>query len=77
MNGFDSPTVLWLFVAAQMFGVASAWIARLSEGSSLPSHLPVHVLRRSTSDGGSHHDGHGRRARLLDGVFQPPLPSWF
>jgi len=34
MNGFDSPTVLWLLVAAQFLGVSSAWLARLSEGSS-------------------------------------------
>ena len=34
MNGFDSPTVLWLMVAAQFLGVSSAWLARLSEGSS-------------------------------------------
>jgi hypothetical protein len=33
MNGFDSPTVLWLLIAAQLVGVASAWLARLSEGS--------------------------------------------
>jgi hypothetical protein len=33
MNGFDSPAVLWLLVAAQLFGFASAWAARLSEGS--------------------------------------------
>ncbi len=33
MNGFDSPTMLWLLVAAQIFGVASAWLARLCEGS--------------------------------------------
>ena len=33
MNGFDSPSVLWLFVAAQLLGVLSAWLARLSEGS--------------------------------------------
>ena len=33
MNGFDSPTALWLLVAAQFLGVASAWFARLSEGS--------------------------------------------
>ena len=34
MNGFDSPTVLWLLVAAQCIGVAAAWLARLSEGST-------------------------------------------
>jgi len=34
MNGFDSPTVLWLLVAAQLIGVASAWAARLCEGSA-------------------------------------------
>jgi hypothetical protein len=33
MNGFDSPTILWFLVAAQGFGVATAWLARLSEGS--------------------------------------------
>ncbi len=33
MNGLDSPVVLWLFAAAQLLGVASAWHARLSEGS--------------------------------------------
>ena len=34
MNGFDSPAVLWLLVAAQLIGVSSAWLARLSEGSA-------------------------------------------
>jgi hypothetical protein len=34
MNGFDSTTVLWIFVAAQLLGVSSAWLARLSEGST-------------------------------------------
>lgn len=34
MNGFDSPTVLWAFVAAQIVGIAIAWLARLSEGSA-------------------------------------------
>jgi hypothetical protein len=33
MNGFASTTGLWLLVAAQCFGVASAASARLSEGS--------------------------------------------
>jgi hypothetical protein len=33
MNGFDSPAVLWLLIAAQLLGVISACIARLSEGS--------------------------------------------
>jgi hypothetical protein len=34
MNGFDSPTLLWLLVVAQLLGVLSASLARLSEGSS-------------------------------------------
>ena len=34
MNGFDSSTALWLLVAAQFLGVATAWLARLSEGSA-------------------------------------------
>ncbi len=34
MNGFDSHGLLWLFIAAQILGVASAWLARLSEGSA-------------------------------------------
>jgi hypothetical protein len=34
MNGIDSPAVLWLLIAAQIIGVLSACIARLSEGSS-------------------------------------------
>ncbi len=33
MNGFDSYTVLWLFIGAQVIGVSSAWLARISEGS--------------------------------------------
>jgi hypothetical protein len=33
MNGFDSPTALWLLIGAQFLGVASAWLARLCEGS--------------------------------------------
>ena len=33
MNGFDSPTMLWLLIAAQCVGFGSAWLARLSEGS--------------------------------------------
>jgi hypothetical protein len=33
MNGFDSSTVLWLLIAAQLLGISSAWLARLSEGS--------------------------------------------
>jgi hypothetical protein len=33
MNGFDTPTCLWLLIAAQFIGVFSAWAARLSEGS--------------------------------------------
>ncbi len=32
MNGIDSSTLLWLFVAAQVLGVSTAWLARLSEG---------------------------------------------
>lgn len=32
MNGINPSTVLWLFVAAQLLGVSSAWLARLSEG---------------------------------------------
>jgi hypothetical protein len=34
MNGFDSPTVLWLLIAAQLVGFVSAGLARLSEGSA-------------------------------------------
>lgn len=34
MNGFDSPTVMWLLIAAQLIGFFSAWLARLSEGSA-------------------------------------------
>jgi hypothetical protein len=34
MNGFDSPAALWLLVAAQVFGVLTAFAARFSEGSS-------------------------------------------
>lgn len=34
MNGFDSPSVLWLLVAVQFLGIASACLARVSEGSS-------------------------------------------
>lgn len=37
MNGFDSPNVLWVFIAVQLFGLASAWTARLSEGSTCQS----------------------------------------
>ena len=33
MNGFDSPTTLWLLIGAQFLGISSAWLARLSEGS--------------------------------------------
>jgi hypothetical protein len=33
MNGFESTTVLWIFIAAQLLGVVSAWLVRLSEGS--------------------------------------------
>jgi hypothetical protein len=33
LNGFDSTTALWILVAAQAVGVASALFARLSEGS--------------------------------------------
>jgi hypothetical protein len=33
MNGFDSPLVLWVLIAAQMLGILSAWLARLCEGS--------------------------------------------
>jgi hypothetical protein len=33
MTGFESPALLWLFVIAQVFGLLSAWFARLSEGS--------------------------------------------
>jgi hypothetical protein len=32
MNGIDSSAVLWLFIATQLLGVSSAWLARLSEG---------------------------------------------
>lgn len=34
MNGFESSPALWFFVLAQLFGVLSAWLARLSEGSA-------------------------------------------
>ena len=33
MNGFESPALLWLFVVAQILGISSACVARLSEGS--------------------------------------------
>jgi hypothetical protein len=33
MNGFDSSASLWLLIAAQVFGVLSAGVVRLSEGS--------------------------------------------
>jgi len=33
MNGFDSSTILWLFIGAQIVGVFTAWLARLSENS--------------------------------------------
>jgi hypothetical protein len=33
VDGFDSPSVLWLLAAAQLCGLSSAWLARLSEGS--------------------------------------------
>jgi hypothetical protein len=33
VDGFDSPSVLWLLVAAQLLGFCCAWLARLSEGS--------------------------------------------
>ncbi len=42
MNGFDSSTVLWLFIGAQVLGVFSAWFARLSEGS--PRQQVIHWL---------------------------------
>jgi hypothetical protein len=32
MKGIDPSTVLCLFIAAQLLGVSSAWLARLSEG---------------------------------------------
>jgi hypothetical protein len=34
MNGLDSPAVLWLLVAMQFIGVLSAFVARVSEGTS-------------------------------------------
>jgi hypothetical protein len=34
MEGFDTPASLWLLIAAQCFGVLSAGVARLSEGSA-------------------------------------------
>ena len=37
MNGFDSPAVLWLLLTAQLLGVLSACVARLSEGSPCQS----------------------------------------
>ncbi len=33
MNGFDSPTALWILVVAQIVGVLTAFVARFSEGS--------------------------------------------
>lgn len=37
MNGFDSPGVVWLLLAAQFVGVTSGCFARLSEGSACQS----------------------------------------
>ncbi len=34
MNGFEISAPLWLFIAAQILGVFTAWLARLSEGSA-------------------------------------------
>ena len=70
MNGFDSPTVLWLLLAAQLLGVSSAWLARLSEGSRLPGGQPIRVLRRSATDGGSNSGCVGGGTGLLDGLFR-------
>lgn len=42
MNGFDSPAVLWLLVAAQLLGVFTAALARLSEGC--PFQVACHRL---------------------------------
>jgi hypothetical protein len=33
MNGSDSPGILWMLISLQLFGLASACITRLSEGS--------------------------------------------
>jgi len=35
MNGIESPTVFWLLVALQFFGVSCGCAVRLSEGSPL------------------------------------------
>ena len=34
MNGINTSVALWPLVAVSLFGLASAWTARLSEGSS-------------------------------------------
>jgi len=34
MSDFDAPTLVWLLAGLQVFGLASAWLTRLSEGSN-------------------------------------------
>jgi hypothetical protein len=34
VNGFDSPAILWILVAAQIVGIVTACAARLSQGAS-------------------------------------------
>jgi hypothetical protein len=34
MNGIESSSVVWLLTSVQVIGLISAWLARVSEGSS-------------------------------------------
>jgi hypothetical protein len=34
MNGIESPSAVWLLISVQAIGLVSAWLARVSEGSS-------------------------------------------
>ena len=34
MNGLENSVIHWLLITVQLLGLFSAWIARLSEGSS-------------------------------------------